>query len=437
MENIKEGTFLAISNLHLNEWFLNQIEENELKKYETIYILGNTKEESEIGNKKNNINLLLKIKKLSEKNPEKIIYIPGRYDDFLYQYLEYNDITAREFIETNIGKDEINKINMIKANNSIELKKLSSWLGTLKLQREHYYKGQRFVLAPSLFNEKLFEKYEKFSLEDYKRNGGLRGDYREILWYKKPTDIYSSKMLPRGNTIMVIGNTPLYQNKGEIVYFKNEINQRIITYCVDYGVVINGMYIKNEEYKEKFMKKVRSKENDKKEVSIETKEVFNNLVIDLLKSEKSLDKVVDKIIEITYYDEKNHLLDSQNIVRRNNIEDYLEEIYLSSINHNYKSDISNSDYKKIFKLFFVKIVIDYIIKHEMENNNSIEKVADKIDDLLNRKYECIDNIEKEVIDMLKKVGIYNIDVWINENNYESLKEYIINGYGKIYQKKDQ
>ena len=73
----------------------------------------------------------------------------------------------------------------------------------------------------------------------------------------------------------------------------------------------------------------------------------------------------------------------------------------------------------------------------MENNNSIEKVADKIDDLLNRKYECIDNIEKEVIDMLKKVGIYNIDVWINENNYESLKEYIINGYGKIYQKKDQ
>ena len=86
------------------------------------------------------------------------------------------------------------------------------------------------------------------------------------------------------------------------------------------------MECENEEYKEKFMKKVRSKENDKKEVSIETKEVFNNLVIDLLKSEKSLDKVVDKIIEITYYDEKNHLLDSQNIVRRNNIEDYLEEI---------------------------------------------------------------------------------------------------------------
>ena len=174
MKKFKKGSFVAISDFHSYKWPLEKVKDHYIKEYETIYILGDATDRGEYSDGTGGLALLFEIKRLTEMYPGRVVYIPGNHDDFLYQYAKYNDYTAKINLIRNHGSQTISDIDNLKGQSSKELKELINWLGNLPLQKEHYYNGQRYVLAHALFDEKLYNDNKNFSLEDYRRTGTIK-----------------------------------------------------------------------------------------------------------------------------------------------------------------------------------------------------------------------------------------------------------------------
>ena len=72
----------------------------------------------------------------------------------MYGYAAEKDYKSEINLEYNHGRQTIEDINNL---SKAEHDSLVKWLGNLPLQREHFYKGKRYVLAHAFFDQKTFE----------------------------------------------------------------------------------------------------------------------------------------------------------------------------------------------------------------------------------------------------------------------------------------
>lgn len=227
MDNIiKEGSFIAISDFDSNRWPLEEKIKYYLNEYEVIYILGNT---SDIGNnddrtllkEKGDIHLLLEIMNLSKKMPDRIVYIPGKHYEILYNYAHKGsslDKKMDEYLMYNWikGKDTLKELDLLKTNYPQRYEELIEWLGKLPIQRKHSCNGQDYSLAHAFFNKSIYINNPNLSLEDlFKTSNNSYNSQNQILWFKNG-DNYDVNDVPINSTI-IVGNSPV----------KNQVVQNI------------------------------------------------------------------------------------------------------------------------------------------------------------------------------------------------------------------
>lgn len=212
-------SFVALSDFHGSEWVLNKVKNHYMSEYETIFNLGDI---TDRGN--DSVQMLLDYKKLSEENPNRVKYIPGNHDEFLYGAFRANTEQVRngyiQNLERNGGSKTYSDMLNLARTNPNEFNSLLDWLGSQPLQTTHKYGGKDYAFAHAFFNWDLYKRNPNFSLADYVKTGGMynRGQnsyYSSILWYRKnqktPFQIDMNN-LPPDNYTMVIGHTPNENN---------------------------------------------------------------------------------------------------------------------------------------------------------------------------------------------------------------------------------
>lgn len=259
MENaIKQGSFVAISDFHSNRWPLDEKIPKYLNEYDVIYILGDATDrgKDDYGNNlegRGGVQLLLDIMDLCKRNSNRVIYIPGNHDEFLYYYAAHRDTELGSFMSENLlfnsGYHTKLDIDNLKLNNPLRLRELINWLGSLPVQRVHVYDGKRYCLAHAFFNEKIFLQNREYSLEDmFQDNIRLGYDayskHEQILWFRKKGSSmnYDMSDVPYNST-MVIGHTPEQYRYGQNLDLQNMRGQITQVKCVDGGIT----YSSNED----------------------------------------------------------------------------------------------------------------------------------------------------------------------------------------------
>ena len=247
-EPINDKSFVAISDFHGYDTPIKKIEEQYLKEYECIYILGDVTDRGP----KSGIETLKKIKELTEKYPNRIFYIPGNHDKMLVGAVEFefiNDIYS-EHDYANGGTKTIKDAQKLRENDPREYNKLMNWLLKQPLQRTHIYKGQQYVLAHAFFDQKIYDQYPNFSLLDLFKelvkgndNESLYKAAERIIWFRKSKGDSTEGSCLSADSIMVIG----HNNRPRDNYDLKDENDKIVkVHCVD-RYLLSGSY-GNEMY---------------------------------------------------------------------------------------------------------------------------------------------------------------------------------------------
>ena len=422
---IKKDSFVVVSDFHSYDWPLEIIENNYLKRFEKIYILGDATDRGEDNNGSNGLNLLLKIKELSRRHIGRIIYIPGNHDEMLYNYATTNDYWAKNNIIRNKGEKTIKDIDNLKENDPDSYYSLIYWLENLPIQKEHYYDNQRYVLAHALFNERLFKKNQSFSLKDYEKNHIF---YEDILWFRKkfdtPYEYYDKESLPRDDSIMIIGHTPKHLRKGKNLDLINSYGETIKVYCVDGGISYDGVMHKfdsNTRRVEPAINSIDGTPYEKETYNYE--EVFKKHILETVKNADNLDEAINKLQK----DLKTHVIENKiNQENRKEMNNYIYELFLY-----YSTLNDNQDYKTVFNRIVSKIVFDYIIDCLIKKYNSkamtIVQLKNAFDEN-NTKY--ISNKVGKAREFAEKISLSNLYKVFDESSYKTIREYINSEYGK-------
>ena len=448
MKRFKKGSFVAISDFHSYKWPLEKVKNHYINEYETIYILGDATDRGEHSDGTGGLSLLFEIKELTEKYPGRVVYIPGNHDDFLYQYAKYNDYGAKVNMIRNHGAQTVEDIDNLKRHSSRKLKDLIDWLGNLPLQKEHYFEGKRYVLAHALFNEKLYKENKNFSLEDYRRSGGYSGKHRNIIWFRKNDDYYDRTALPRRNSIMIIGHTPLKYRENENLDLKNSYGETVPVKCVDGGIAydgrmlkyvggqeinhtIRGEHIDTSEYIESVNPK---KENNQDKNHLETN--VNKIILMYINNSSTLEEAIIKLMNVIYSIGTGYFNINGRIrerVSKEEVKKYLEEVYMSYIPTN--GNTKDIDFMEIFKLYFTKVALDYITMCQYKKFGTKKRVVDQMESLINENnYNYVTESVGKARSITAKVGINNIVKWYNQSDYKSYEEYVSTTLGRQYKK---
>ena len=231
---IVPNSFVAISDFHSFDYPFEKIEKYYINEYDKIFILGDATDRGENGIGLGGVELLENIKKLCEQYPDRVIYIPGNHDTFLYEYGKYHDNYSLSFqrqFDTIKAIDDLNKVNPDRVTTLI------SWLGSLPIQRMHYFNGNKYVFAHAFFNQTLYDKNPNYSLDDMYKLSRSSIEYKllfQVLWFRKG-DSYNFNYVP-SNVIEVIGHTPLPSRTGMSLDLKNDSGGTTKVYCVDGGI---------------------------------------------------------------------------------------------------------------------------------------------------------------------------------------------------------
>ena len=192
MSNIMPNSFIVISDFHSIKWPYEKIINEYINQYDKIYILGDATDRGKDGIGTNGLDLLFDIKDLTEKYPNRVFYLPGNHDDFVYMTLMMNSQNARHHMIINGGEKTLEDIDYLRKNMPDEANRLKDWLGKQPLQRIHEYNGKKYALAHALFDKKVNMNDKDFSLEklnfatteeEYKR-------CQNMIWFRKLNDKY-------------------------------------------------------------------------------------------------------------------------------------------------------------------------------------------------------------------------------------------------------
>lgn len=400
MGEIEKDSFVVISDFHSCENPLNKVKEYYINEYDKIFILGDATDRGNYGDGTYGVEILLRIKKLTEQYPERVIYIPGNHDEFLYGYAKDNDPMSYQCLDYNHGSQTIKDINDLSDN---EREDLINWLGNLPLQREHYYNTKRFVLVHALFNEKLYKENPGFSLEDYRKANGNNGRYYNILWFRKQSDTYDPSWLPEKGTTMIIGHTPAAYRGNLNLSLKNQYGNIIEVHCVDGGITYGGTMLKFCGYggKERLLKTYPFEHNppkptEKRHITRQReKEYIESWIINNLKEavrstdlEESLEKSISDLINSIYRNKiyGRTIIFEDNALSADTIIEYLDEQY-----EGYKQYI-DENYIDVLKRYFTDVGLEYIINQlsKYRDRKSVKKCLNNC--LLNKNVGYITSI---------------------------------------------
>ena len=208
-------SFVVVSDFHGSNWILDKVKNHYMNEYETVFNLGDITDRG-----KDSVKMLLDYKNLAKNNPDRVVYVPGNHDEFIYGAFRSENPQIREsyhkMLEVNKGGQTYNELNALKQNNPMEFNELLDWLGSQPIQRIHEYNNKKYALAHAFFNYDLYKKNPNFSLKDYMETGGSlnmgkNSYYSSILWYRKskPHDYQiDMRNLPPSDYTMVVGHTP-------------------------------------------------------------------------------------------------------------------------------------------------------------------------------------------------------------------------------------
>ena len=438
MSKIEKDSFVVVSDFHSIRWPLEVVVNNYFNKYDKIYILGDATDRGldKIGS--GGIDLLLKIKQLTDRYPEKVIYVPGNHDEFLYGYAADNDEVSKDLIGYNGGEETINDIDRMKYREPEKLNELMEWLGNLPLQREHWYHGHRFVMAHALFNDRLFKENSRFSLKDYRREGGNRGKYVNLLWYRKADDRYNPAWLPKKGVRMVIGHTPLFYRGDTSLDLENAYGDTIEVYCVDGGVIYGdpmlSFSVDNNQYG--ILEENNEKKNDYVDFEADMVKLLKNYILRLISGCGSIDKAVSTCISSFFQSGDTPYFDYDMYGYFGVIRKKLEDIYMEYC------DKSNGyeDYTPVFKRYFIEVALEYITELQWNENFPIrEEMTSKMEKFLESddstgitEFGGYDNPSPRKVAI--GLGSSNINMWLKYNGFNSYEEYLNKYLGKQYRR---
>ena len=245
MNNSAFGSFVVVSDFHAVKWPLQKVKEHYIKEYDKVYILGDVTDRGENGRGKDGVRLLQEIKELSEQYPEKVVYVPGNHDSFVYLYGTTGDLSAKNCLTRNHGEDTIEDIENMRRNNPEALKDLLTWLGNQPLQVMHQYNGKTYALAHAFFNDLIYSLNPDFNLKTLTaiKNQTARNLGEQIIWFRKSDNSYNPEHVP-ADVIEVVGHTPESTREGYNLDLNNSRGGRTKVICVDGGIVFEDNMLK-------------------------------------------------------------------------------------------------------------------------------------------------------------------------------------------------
>lgn len=217
-----DGTFVVVSDFHNVEWPVKKIQDYYVKEYDKIYILGDATDRGIDRSGTGSIALLRTIKALCDQYPDKVVYLAGNHDDFLYKYMDDNDTPQKGVGQRNLLHNgqtgTISEVDELRRSDPVKFAELREWLGSRKLQAVHKYDGKTYYLAHAIFNKKAYDNNPDLCLRDnyleYGKQTPLERQIYSILWYRPDEPdlvklVIPSELAPGGpNNIMVTGHTP-------------------------------------------------------------------------------------------------------------------------------------------------------------------------------------------------------------------------------------
>lgn len=248
-----DGTFVVISDFHNCSWPIDKIKDYYVNEYDKIYILGDATDRGIDGTGVGSMAMIRTIKALCDQYPDKVVYLAGNHDDFLYKYMDYGDSpqkrNARADLLANRQTGTISEVDELRDRDSIKFAEIRDWLGSCKLQAVHRHAGKTYYLAHAIFNKTAYDNNPNLCLKDnyfeYGKGSSLERQMFSILWYRQDRDglneVVSSELIAGGpNNIMVTGHTPYLD--GYTVVGSN--GEEALAYVVDSGVSHNSGYMK-------------------------------------------------------------------------------------------------------------------------------------------------------------------------------------------------
>lgn len=285
--------FVVMSDFHGEKDALNVVNDY-INKGKMVYILGDATDRGEDG-----VEILLEIMKLHKE--EKVVYIPGNHDQFVYNLYRGTTPEARSSASSNIfangGYETWEALEELKDTDLKKLDELLDWLGSLPLQKEVKCNNKKYCLAHALFNQKFYNENPNLCLNDLANQKCFSGPYGNILWFRKNKKEYNSYVLeelPDKDSIMIIGHTPteiegskefnLKNEKGEeiqvinvdggLAYGTNGLDKMIVFDSEDEELRLVSTSIEKQKQSEEYINKVVSnKKSNTKEVVVESSEI--------------------------------------------------------------------------------------------------------------------------------------------------------------------
>ena len=185
---------------------------NVVRKYveegKKVYILGDATDRGPDG-----VDILLEIMKLSKD--DKVCYIPGNHDQFIYNSYRSNDENWRSHVskiwtqENNGGGATCRNLEKLKKTDLSKFNELMDWLGEQPLQRIVESNNKKYCLAHAFFDQKLYNENSLLCLKNCKDltfNDPKNISYN-ILWFRKESDSYKAEQLPDKDATVIIGHT--------------------------------------------------------------------------------------------------------------------------------------------------------------------------------------------------------------------------------------
>lgn len=445
--NIIKDSFVVVSDFHSCRWPLKKVTDYYINEYDKIYILGDATDRGEKCDGTGGLELLFDIKELSKRYPNRIIYIPGNHDEFVYSYAKYNDHKAESLLNINHGEQTLEDINYYRRNNQKKLEELINWLESLPIQREHYFNNQRYALAHAFFDQQLFENNPNATLQDYVNTGGYYGPLSNILWFRKRNGKYNPSNLPSSETIVVIGHTPKRIREGENLNFKNELGEIIKVFCVDGGVTFGDEMLKYDGGTS-VNKTIRADHVDtspstKTRTTLysdslnEIEDIIKDVIIYMFKTSLSLDEIY-VFLEMIMNQSTMGL--TKSILENENVNIILNNTNMKKIIYNYgiEKGIINSikNRKEVVKAlvnYTNEVALDYIIESLVQRFETKKRAADQIYGFLTTG-DClyITNSVGEARIIAEKIGVQLLSSVIGDSDYVTITKYIDNKLGNSY-----
>ena len=449
------GSFVVISDFHACNWPIEKIEKYYLQEYQTIYILGDATDRGETQNGAGGVQLLLKIKELTERYPGRVVYLPGNHDAFFYDYAASQDMFASENMRINHGTETIKDIDRLRYSNPRQLQSVVNWLGNLPLQREHFYEGKRYVLAHALFNENLFRANPNFNLNDYNRYGSHYGVYAPILWFRKNQDNYNRNDLPRGNSIMIVGHTPESSRKGINLDLTNAYNETVKVFCVDGGIAGGNAMLKfdggNEVHRTvRYSHRKTAKETPKTNHPSNTPQkptgnrsyiqsnkeaISSNQVIRLIETSPTSEEALLKLFKISVGVRESDYAEIFDILRSPEMREYMSEqmLYYATKSIDAKNPQNNTF--QATKELINKIALDHIIRSLITKYHDIRQAANNVYGyFLEHDLDYITESVGHARSIARKFDPKELERVIVNSNHPKIIDYIKYEYGSAYRK---